>query len=164
MRARALLRFPPFATADRPARRRDRPQPDQARIVGHNAQYFLKNNGGIVISIKASCIDSTVPAEAVFAREVKKMQEMQIKASAAMVPAFQGMHGSSSRSRGSDWSHVGGHTEGFSPQSSSSIYRIISFAFTLRSQPKEQLTLEPYERDHAVVVGIYRSQKKKKDD
>jgi len=84
-------------------------QPDQARIVGHNAQYFLKNNGGIVISIKASCIDSTVPAEAVFAREVKKMQEMQIK-------------------------------------------------------PKEQLTLEPYERDHAVVVGIYRSQKKKKDD
>ncbi len=23
-------------------------------------------------------------------------------------------------------------------------------------KPKEQLTLEPYERDHAVVVGIYR--------
>ena len=23
-------------------------------------------------------------------------------------------------------------------------------------QPKEQLTLEPYERDHAVVVGVYR--------
>ena len=23
-------------------------------------------------------------------------------------------------------------------------------------KPKEQLTLEPYERDHAVVVGLYR--------
>ena len=23
-------------------------------------------------------------------------------------------------------------------------------------QPKEQLTLEPYERDHAVVVGVYK--------
>lgn len=23
-------------------------------------------------------------------------------------------------------------------------------------KPQEQLTLEPYERDHAVVVGVYR--------
>jgi rRNA 2'-O-methyltransferase fibrillarin len=76
-------------------------QPDQARIVSHNADYFLKAGGGVVISVKASCIDSTVPAEAVFAREVTKMQEGKIK-------------------------------------------------------PKEQLTLEPYERDHAVVTGIYR--------
>lgn len=30
-------------------------------------------------------------------------------------------------------------------------------------QPKEQLTLEPYERDHAVVVGIFRAAKKKKE-
>ena len=45
-------------------------QPDQARIVGINAQYFLKNSGNFVISIKASCIDSTAPPEAVFAREV----------------------------------------------------------------------------------------------
>jgi hypothetical protein len=43
-------------------------QPDQARIVGLNAQYFLKNGGHFVISIKASCIDSTAPPEAVFAR------------------------------------------------------------------------------------------------
>ena len=28
-------------------------------------------------------------------------------------------------------------------------------------KPQEQLTLEPYERDHAVVVGVYRSQPKK---
>ena len=80
-------------------------QPDQARIVGLNASYFLKNEGHFVISIKASCIDSTAAPEAVFAREVKKMQGEQLK-------------------------------------------------------PQEQITLEPYERDHAVVVGVYRKQKK----
>lgn len=45
--------------------------PAQARIVGLNAQYFLKNGGHFVISIKASCIDSTAKPEAVFAREVR---------------------------------------------------------------------------------------------
>ncbi|KAI5481158.1 hypothetical protein MNV49_005593, partial [Pseudohyphozyma bogoriensis] len=73
-------------------------QPDQARIVALNAHHFLKNNGHVLISIKASCIDSTAPAEVVFASEVKKMMEEKIK-------------------------------------------------------PHEQLTLEPYERDHAMVVG-----------
>lgn len=34
-------------------------QPDQARIVGLNARLFLKQGGGLLISIKASCIDST---------------------------------------------------------------------------------------------------------
>ncbi|KAK9868906.1 hypothetical protein WJX84_001136 [Apatococcus fuscideae] len=81
-------------------------QPDQARIVGVNAQYFLKNAGFFVISIKASCIDSTAPPEAVFAREVKNLQEQLLK-------------------------------------------------------PREQVTLEPYERDHAVVVGVYRPPPKK---
>lgn len=76
-------------------------QPDQARIVALNAQYFLKNGGHFVISIKANCIDSTAAPEAVFAGEVKKMQAEKMK-------------------------------------------------------PIEQLTLEPYERDHAVVVGVYR--------
>ena len=47
--------------------------------MGVNAQYFLKNNGYFVISIKASCIDSTAPPEAVFAREVKKLQELQLR-------------------------------------------------------------------------------------
>merc|ERR1712188_52326 len=50
-------------------------QPDQARIVALNAQYFLKNEGHFVISIKASCIDSTVAAEAVFATEVDKLKK-----------------------------------------------------------------------------------------
>ncbi|KAF2008905.1 Fibrillarin [Aaosphaeria arxii CBS 175.79] len=75
-------------------------QPDQARIVGLNAHLFLKAGGGVVISIKASCIDSTAAAEAVFAMEVEKLRKEKIK-------------------------------------------------------PKEQLTLEPFERDHALVVGVY---------
>ena len=79
----------------------------QARIVGINAQYFLKNCGFYVISIKASCIDSTAQPEAVFERVVKKLSEMLLK-------------------------------------------------------PKEQVTLEPYERDHAVVVGVYRPPAKAK--
>jgi len=58
------------------------------------------------MSIKANCIDSTAPAEIVFAQEVKKLQEQQFK-------------------------------------------------------PSEQITLEPYERDHAVVVGVYRPPPKK---
>nr|XP_003700952.1 PREDICTED: rRNA 2'-O-methyltransferase fibrillarin [Megachile rotundata] len=81
-------------------------QPDQARIVALNAQYFLKNGGHFVISIKASCIDSTAQPEAVFAAEVKKLIADKLK-------------------------------------------------------PQEQITLEPYERDHAVVVGVYRPAPKK---
>jgi len=81
-------------------------QPDQARILALNAQYFLKNGGKFVMSIKANCIDSTASAEIVFAREVKKLQEDNLK-------------------------------------------------------PSEQITLEPYERDHAVVVGTYRPTPKK---
>ena len=42
-------------------------QPDQARIVAINSEHFLKTGGHFVISINANCIDSTVPAEAVFA-------------------------------------------------------------------------------------------------
>lgn len=75
-------------------------QPDQARIVGLNAHQFLKVGGGVVVSIKANCIDSTAPPEQVFAREVQKLRDERIK-------------------------------------------------------PKEQLTLEPFERDHAMVVGVY---------
>jgi len=76
-------------------------QPDQARIVALNAQYFLKSGGHFVISIKANCIDSTAAPEAVFAAEVEKLKQFKFK-------------------------------------------------------PKEYVTLEPYERDHAVVTGLYR--------
>jgi rRNA 2'-O-methyltransferase fibrillarin len=54
-------------------------QPDQARIVAINAHQFLKNGGHAVISIKANCIDSLVPAEVVFANEVKKIREEKFK-------------------------------------------------------------------------------------
>jgi len=50
-------------------------QSDQARIVALNAHNFLKVGGGVVISIKANCIDSTAAPEAVFAREVVKLRE-----------------------------------------------------------------------------------------
>merc|ERR1711865_1028087 len=80
-------------------------QPDQARIVAINAHQFLRNGGHFVISIKANCIDSTIPAEAVFSSEIEKLKKDQLK-------------------------------------------------------PKEQLTLEPYERDHAVVIGTFRAAKK----
>lgn len=83
-------------------------QPDQARIVTLNANYFLKNNGWLVISIKANCVDSTAAPEAVFAMEVDKLRKDGCK-------------------------------------------------------PKEQLTLEPYHRDHALVTGIFRASKKKKE-
>ncbi len=80
-------------------------QPDQARIVALNAHQFLKNGGHVVISIKANCIDSTAPAAAVYASEIAKLREENIK-------------------------------------------------------PLEQLSLERYERDHALVVGVYRPPKK----
>ncbi|TVU07732.1 hypothetical protein EJB05_41101 [Eragrostis curvula] len=82
-------------------------QPDQARILALNASYFLKSGGHFVISIKANCIDCTMPAEAVFASEVEKLKAEQLK-------------------------------------------------------PSEQVTLEPFERDHACVVGGYRMPKKNK--
>lgn len=54
-------------------------QPDQARIVGLNAHMFLKNGGGVLISIKASCIDSTAKPEVVFAHEIERMRAEKIK-------------------------------------------------------------------------------------
>jgi len=73
-------------------------QPDQDRIVVLNAQQFLKDGGHVLISIKASCVDSTAPPEAVFASVVAELRKEQLK-------------------------------------------------------PIEQVTLEPYERDHAMVSG-----------
>ena len=41
-------------------------QADQARIVGDNARFYLKNGGGMMISIKASSVNSTMAPEAVW--------------------------------------------------------------------------------------------------
>ena len=49
-------------------------QPDQARIVALNAHLFLKSQAGIVLSMKANCIDSSAAPEAVFASEVQKLR------------------------------------------------------------------------------------------
>ncbi|TPP59337.1 rRNA 2'-O-methyltransferase fibrillarin, partial [Fasciola gigantica] len=76
-------------------------QPDQSRIVGVNADYYLKNGGYAVMSIKASCIDSVAAPEVVFAKEVDTLRKLQ---------------------------------------------------FT----PKEQVTLEPFERGHAMVTAQFR--------
>jgi len=49
-------------------------QPDQARILGLNASQFVKNRGKFLISIKASCIDSTLPPEKVFTNEIENLK------------------------------------------------------------------------------------------
>lgn len=54
-------------------------QPDQARIVGENARFYLKAGGGMIISIKASSVDSTMHPEAVFAREIEVLRECGFK-------------------------------------------------------------------------------------
>lgn len=76
-------------------------QPDQARILGLNAHMFVKNRGHFVIAIKASCVDSTLPPEVVYANEVARLKEEKFR-------------------------------------------------------PVEQLSLEPYERDHTIITGMYR--------
>ena len=76
-------------------------QPDQARIHGLNAAQFVKNRGHFVISIKASCVASTLQPEVVYASEIEKLKEQ-------------------------------------------------------RFRPVERISLEPYERDHIVVSGMYR--------
>eukprot|EP00657_Telonema_sp_P-1_P002669 TRINITY_DN1616_c0_g1_i5.p1 TRINITY_DN1616_c0_g1~~TRINITY_DN1616_c0_g1_i5.p1 ORF type:complete len:100 (+),score=59.73 TRINITY_DN1616_c0_g1_i5:137-436(+) len=95
-----MIRRPPRSTQSRSSAASD-VYKRQARILGVNAQYYLKEGGGFVISIKANCIDSTAPAPQVFAAEVAKMKGLGLK-------------------------------------------------------PKEQVTLEPFERDHAVVCGTYK--------
>lgn len=82
-------------------------QPDQARIVAMNAVHYLKDNGAVLMSIKANCVDSTKNPSEVFAMEVDRLRKDGIK-------------------------------------------------------PKEQLSIEPYEKDHAIVLGIFRPTKKNK--
>ena len=50
-------------------------QPDQARIFVLNGQFFLKNNGGFMLCIKASCVDSTLPAEKIYEQSQQELTE-----------------------------------------------------------------------------------------
>ena len=54
-------------------------QPDPVRIVALNAQRFLKHGGGVLITIKANCVDSTVPPEKVYASQVQLMKQYGLK-------------------------------------------------------------------------------------
>ncbi|XP_016453449.1 rRNA 2'-O-methyltransferase fibrillarin 1-like [Nicotiana tabacum] len=54
-------------------------QPDQIRILALNASYFLKVGGHFVLSIKANCIDSTLPDDKVYEQEVQKLKANQFK-------------------------------------------------------------------------------------
>lgn len=54
-------------------------QADQARIVGDNAKFYLKKDGGMMISIKASSVNSTMAPEAVFEQESNVLKEVGFK-------------------------------------------------------------------------------------
>lgn len=106
-------------------------QPDQTRIVALNAHNFLKNGGHFVISIK-----------------------VHQSASRPQPVTHTLKHGC--------W---GCECSSFSPQANcidSTAAPEAVFASEVKKmsaenmKPQEQLTLEPYERDHAVVVGVYR--------
>lgn len=53
-------------------------QPDQARIFALNAEFFLKNDGYFMISIKASCVNSTIPVEQVYERQTQELREANL--------------------------------------------------------------------------------------
>jgi len=76
-------------------------QPDQARIITINAEHFLREDGGFVFSIKASCVDSTADPEIVFKQQLEELKNFGLK-------------------------------------------------------PKEQVTIEPFERNHAIATGVYK--------
>jgi len=50
-------------------------QPDQARILAINAEHFLKSDGKFAISIKATCVDSTIPPEEVYALQREELEK-----------------------------------------------------------------------------------------
>ncbi|AIB09845.1 fibrillarin like-protein (nucleomorph) [Lotharella oceanica] len=75
-------------------------QPDQIRILGLNALYFLKKKGYFLISIKSRNIDSFSPEESLVAKEKEKLCKLGLF-------------------------------------------------------PTEQITLEPYDRSHALLGGYF---------
>jgi rRNA 2'-O-methyltransferase fibrillarin len=54
-------------------------QPDPVRIVALNASRYLKLGGGCLITIKASCIDSTIDPDKVYADQVNVCRQSGIK-------------------------------------------------------------------------------------
>lgn len=181
----------------------------QARIVALNAQHFLKQGGNFVISVKASCIDSTATPEAVFASEVKTMQGMQLKPKEqaralawCCALSAQLCMGDASRciehdlhkqchscclycafahclltrrhavALGTFHPHVlalnCAHVRRHPTSNYLALQRVyihsnptVTVAVYVNVNECVQITLEPYERDHAVVVGVFRPPPKK---
>ena len=115
-------------------------QPDQARIVAINAQYFLKVGGHFVISIKVRvCITRHKEigwkymlintSTTITNYNIINCQANCIDSTAEAEVVFAGE---------------------------------VKKMQAEKMKPQEQVTLEPYERDHAVVVGIYRPPPKNK--
>jgi rRNA 2'-O-methyltransferase fibrillarin len=65
-------------------------QPDQARIVALNAAMFLKTGGSFMVSIKASCVDSTAAPESVYAMERERLKKDKLKCKHAI--GLEGYH------------------------------------------------------------------------
>ncbi len=54
-------------------------QPDQSDILIKNAELFLKSRGYVMMAIKARSINSSLPPEKVFSKEVKKLKKAGFK-------------------------------------------------------------------------------------
>lgn len=54
-------------------------QPDQARIFTLNGDFFLKNNGGFMLCVKASCVDSTLPPEKIYEQSQQELTNAGFK-------------------------------------------------------------------------------------
>ena len=50
-------------------------QPDQARIFVLNGEFFLKNGGGFMLCVKASCVDSTLPPEKIYEQSQQELTQ-----------------------------------------------------------------------------------------
>ncbi len=50
-------------------------QPDQAKIVADNAEFFLKDNGYLLLAIKARSIDVTKEPSEIYKREINTLKE-----------------------------------------------------------------------------------------
>jgi fibrillarin-like pre-rRNA processing protein len=50
-------------------------QPEQARVLGDNADLFLENQGWIMLAVKAQSIDVTVEPSEIYEREVRTLEK-----------------------------------------------------------------------------------------
>lgn len=118
-------------------------QPDQTRIVALNAHNFLKNGGHFVISIKVQhfdCIQSCAHSICtIFILAVSFAGQLVLIGIHVTLTFF--FQANCIDSTAAPEAVFAAEVKKMSSEN---------------MKPQEQLTLEPYERDHAVVVGIYR--------